>query len=194
MQALTKLGHRRLAGIPEARFMNVQVEETTDDSHRAQRRRACRTGAPAGRRGRGVRVLRGHFRHRRRRDPGAGVLRMLPARWRAAGGADAALHRHLARHHHPDLDPLVSGALRPWRGRSGHPQAVVGADRHWRDRRQRHRALRAGAAVQDRVRDGRMVRRRAAAAGARRLEARRQDPDRAVDARSMASLSGCSRR
>ena len=50
---------------------------------------------------------------------------------------------------------------------------------HRRDRRQRHRALCAGAAVQDRVRDGGVVRRRPAAAGARQLETRRRSADRA---------------
>ena len=50
------------------------------------------------------------------------------------------------------------------------------------DRRQRHRALRAGAAVQDRVRHGGVVGRGAAAAGARQLEIRRRHPDRAPDA------------
>ena len=58
---------------------------------------ARRTRADAGRRRRALRVLRRRVRHRRRRDPGAGVLRMLPARRGAAGGADAALHRHFAR-------------------------------------------------------------------------------------------------
>src|SRR6202048_2172259 len=46
------------------------------------------------------------------------------------------------------------------RGRHGHPQIMVAADHDRRRRRQRHRALRAGAAVQDRVRDGGLVRRR----------------------------------
>jgi hypothetical protein len=39
LQALTKLWHRRFAGIPEARFMNVQLgarrKETTDGDRRA---------------------------------------------------------------------------------------------------------------------------------------------------------------
>ncbi len=47
-------------------------------------------------------------------------------------------------------------------------------------RRQRHRALRTGAAVQDRLRDGGVVGRRPAAAGARRLETRRRRPDRSA--------------
>ena len=45
-------------------------------------------------------------------------------------------------------------------------------------RRQRHRALCAGAPVQDRVRDGGVVGRGAAAAGARQLEARRRRAER----------------
>ena len=53
---------------------------------------------------------------------------------------------------------------------------------HRRHRRQRHRALRAGAAVQDRVRRRGMVGRGAAAAGARQLEIRRRPADRAPDA------------
>src|SRR5205085_1606852 len=78
---------------------------------------------------------------------------MLSASRRAAGGADAALHRHLACDHHPDLARLVSRALRPRRSRHGHPQALVAAGRVRCDGRQRYRALCAGAPVQDRVRD-----------------------------------------
>ena len=72
-------------------------------------------------RGRGAVGISGRrVRHRRRRHPGAGVLRMLPAGRRTAGGADAALHRHLARDHHPDLDlarfaPITPGARSTWR-------------------------------------------------------------------------------
>ena len=139
---------------------------------------------PAADRGRRVVGVHGRrVRHRRRRDPGAGVLRMLSPRRRAAGSADAALHRHFAGDHHPDLAVLVSRPLQAGRGRHGHPQAMVAADRAGRPRRQRHRALRAGAAVQDRLRDGGVVGRRPAAAGARRLETRRRSADRPPDAR-----------
>ena len=190
MKALTKVGGSHLFGIPEARFRNalgvrkvdVRGKETTDGRRRAGCHRACGTGAHAGRGGRAVGVFRRHFRHRRRCDPGAGVLRMLPARRRAAGSADATLHRHFIGHHHSNLDPLVSCPSRPRRGRSGNPQIVVAADRHRRHRRQRHRALCAGAAVQDRVRRRGVVGRSPALAGARQLETRRRPPAGAADA------------
>src|ERR1700738_1473667 len=44
-----------------------------------------------------------------------------------AGGADAALRRHIARHHHSDLDPVVSRPSRPRRRRYGHPARMVAA-------------------------------------------------------------------
>src|SRR6266404_2142869 len=98
---------------------------------------------------------------------------MLPARWRAARGAHAAVRRHFARHHHPDVDPLLSRPSRPRRGGYGDRQGVVAAGAGRRGRRQRHRALRAGAAFQDRVRRHGVDGRGAPAARARDLEVRR---------------------
>src|SRR5436190_14706295 len=95
---------------------------------------------------------------------------MLWARRRAAGSADAAVYRYIARYHHSDLGSLLSRPLRPWRGGYGNSQSVVAAGPDGRDRRQHHRALRAGAAVQDRVRGRGVVGRHTTAAGARVLE------------------------
>ena len=179
--ALTRSRGSLLAGIPEARFMNARSFDARTRKNRDGDRgldvsELVRTGAAAGGGRRAVGISRRRVRDRRRRRPGPGVLRMLPTRRRAAGGADAAVHRHLARHHHSDLDPLLARPLRSGRGRHGNPQSVVAAGAGRRDRRQRHRALRAGAAVQDRVRDGGLVGRRAPVAGARDLEVRRRSP------------------
>src|SRR5260370_7149036 len=106
---------------------------------------------------------------------------MLSAGRRAAGSANAAVYRPIARHHHSDIDPILSRPLCPRRGGYGDPEGLVAAGGDRRDRRQRDRALRAGAAVQDRVRRGGMVRRGAPFAGARDLEVRRRPSAGAVD-------------
>src|SRR5436309_804339 len=86
-----------------------------------------------------------------------------------------------ARHHHPDLGPILSRPLCPRRGGYGNPQGMVAAGVDRRGRRQPHRALRAGAAVQVRVRRDGMVRRGAPAAGAPDLEVRRGSSERTAD-------------
>ena len=115
---------------------------------RVERLRTARTRWPAGRGRRAGRISRRRIRHRRRRDPGAGVLRMLPPCRRAARGADAAVHRHLAGDHHPDLDQFVSRPSFSRRGGHGGAAGLGGAGGLRRHPRQRDRALRAGAAVQ----------------------------------------------
>src|SRR5215208_1755101 len=36
---------------------------------------------------------------------------MFPPRWRTVGRADASMHRHIAGHHHSDLDPVLARPL-----------------------------------------------------------------------------------
>src|ERR1700694_2974984 len=79
-----------------------------DNGGRIGRLRASGTGASAGGGGGAVRFSRRHVRGRRRGHPGAGILRMFSPRRRPARGADAAVHRHFARHHHPNLGQFVS--------------------------------------------------------------------------------------
>src|SRR5579871_1101231 len=106
---------------------------------------------------------------------------MLSAGRRAAGGADAALRRHVAGGHHPDLDPLLPGALRPRCGRHDNRQAVVADDSGRRHRRQHRRALCAGAAVQDRLCGGRLLRRGPAVVCGRGLQVRQRPAEGAAD-------------
>ena len=93
-------------------------------------------------------------RHRRRRHPGAGVLRGL----RLAGvplrcGCRSASAPRLRSSSRPSITSL-SRPLHQRRGRHGHPQALVGADRDRRFSPAASGPLCAGATVQDRVRDG----------------------------------------
>ncbi len=65
-------------------------------------------------------------RRRRRRGHRPCALRDFPRARRAGGGADAALRRHLARHHRADLAALVPGA--PRQGQSaGRDHPALGA-------------------------------------------------------------------
>ena len=81
---------------------------------------------------------------------------------------------------------IIPTSIRSWRAHYARGAVDMEILRTWwvpvligRDRRQRHRALRAGAAVQDRVRDGGVFGRGAAVVGARDLEVRRRPAARA---------------
>ena len=144
-----------------------ETTERGNDGRGIEHLRTGRTGAAPGGGRRAVGISRRRVRHRRRRGAGSGVLRVFSARRGAARCADAAVHRHVAGHHHSDLDPVLSRPSRPRRGGHGNPAFLVAAGADRRRAGQRDRALRAGPAVQDRVPGGGLFGFGAAVAGAR---------------------------
>ena len=127
-----------------------------------RRRRACH------------RIARRIVRCRRRRRDRAGSLRDFPRDAGARRRAHAALRRHVARDHHPDLDPFVSCASRKKRDLPVDilRQWAVPVDGRRADRRG-DRRLRPGVDFQDRLCGDRALDRGEIPVRKRELEARR---------------------
>src|SRR5436190_14444777 len=116
------------------------------------------------------------FRHRRRCGHCAGSFRGVPHVPGAGRGADAALHRHFARDHHPDRLALLPGARRPRPRDSQGAAAVDGAGDPRGRGRIPSRRRRAGRAVQNCVCRNRRGHFGQNAARARDLDHRQRSP------------------